>query len=516
MQNTAAKSYQPAVRDAPCSEAGIAFVEISEVTGNPEAFGGRMKTISFNIESALLYDREKDATEAANLGIKPIDMVVCNLYPFAKVLQSGAEFDVLVENIDIGGPTMIRAAAKNHKYVSVLTSPDDYKAVQNEMDENEGKVSATTRFHLMRKAFNHTADYDALIADAMNKYANEPSLRLTFDKRETLRYGENSHQTAARYRFAGAAAGSLNDMKVLHGKALSYNNILDIAAAIDAVRPMEGTACSVVKHTNPCGLAEGKGQRRVFELAWQGDPISAFGSIIAFNRPLELETAKFLRLDAENRMERKFVEVVIAPAFLPEALEYLKIHKNLRIIEYNVNAAKPNGVDYRFVNGILLEQSRDNDLYNKMEVSTQHQPDMEVLSPLVTFGLKVISQIKSNTIAVVRETDGGCYQLLGMGAGQPNRLVATRLAMEKCAENLTNEFNGHINDVEAYIHQQIGETVMISDAFFPFEDNVELAATYGIKTIVQPGGSIRDKHVIAKCNELGIAMIMTGLRHFKH
>ncbi len=495
------------------SEAGIPFVEISEVTGNPEAFGGRMKTISFQIESALLYDREKDAEEAAGLNIQAIDMVVCNLYPFKKVMEAGADHDTLIENIDIGGPTMVRSAAKNYKFVACVTSPDHYDQIIAELNENQGGLSLQSRKEMMRTAFNHTADYDSMIAMAMDKSDGLESLRMSFVGGKALRYGENSHQPALYYKDANAEA-SLYDMKVLHGKALSFNNILDMHGAIESVRAHEGIACSVIKHSNPCGLCVADDQREALEKAWAGDPISAFGSIIAFNRPLNLETAQFFQLDAEDRSQRKFVEVVIAPSIEADALTYLQLHKNLRVIEYDTNAART-GQDMRYMNGSLLVQAHDEDLYNKMECATSKSVDMDALKPLVTFGLQAISNIKSNSIAVVREKDGA-MQLLGMGAGQPNRLVATKLALEKCKENLRNEFEGADVDSDAYLKSEIGRSVMISDAFFPFADNVELAATFGVRTIVQPGGSIRDKQVVAACDDLGIDMIMTGLRHFKH
>lgn len=494
-------------------EAGIPITDISKVTGNPEAFGGRMKTISFNIESALLFDRERDAQEAAQLGIEPIDMVVCNLYPFKKVMDAGADFDTLIENIDIGGPTMVRAAAKNFKYVAVLTEPADYTAIIKELAENEGAIAYETRRNLMRKAFNHTADYDAMIAVAMDEQDGEKSMRLAFSGGKQLRYGENSHQSALYYREKNADQ-SLYDMQVLHGKALSFNNIMDINGAVESVNRLSGIGCSVVKHNNPCGLCEGSDQRQAMELAWAGDPISAFGSIIAFNRPVTLETVEFLHLNDKKRSQRKFVEVVIAPEFTDEALDYLRFHKNLRVISYNTNAPRT-GKDLRYMNGLLLEQDLDAELHNKLEVVTETTLDLSQNTDLIEFGLNAISSIKSNSIIIVRKKDGN-LQLLGMGAGQPNRLIATKLALDKCRENLKNEFTGDPADLEAYTRQEIGNGVMISDAFFPFADNVELAATYGVKAIVQPGGSIRDKHVVAKCNELEIAMVMSGLRHFKH
>lgn len=494
-------------------EAGIATTEISTVTGNPEAFGGRMKTISFNIESALLFDREKDAEEAAALNIQPIDLVVCNLYPFQKVLEQGADFDTLIENIDIGGPTMIRAAAKNFKYVATVTNPLDYTELIAQLKENNGALTYEFRKRLMCTVFNHTADYDALIATTMDKEIGVNSMRLGFEQGIDLRYGENSHQAARFYKQKGTE-NSLYDLNVLHGKALSFNNILDINGAIEAIKEATRPACSVIKHSNPCGLCEGDDQASLLQLAWAGDPISAFGSIIAFNRTVELETVQFFQLDNADRSQRKFVEVVIAPKFTEEALAYLQQHKNLRIIEFDVAKLNCN-VDYRYLNGGLLTQDADNQLHAKLDVVTAKAVDMNVEQPLIEFGLRAIKTIKSNSIAIVRFKDGYA-QLLGMGAGQPNRLIATKLSIEKSRENLRNEYTGAAADFEAYVAQELGNAWLISDAFFPFADNVEIAAAAGVRKIVQPGGSIRDKSVISTCDDLGVAMVFTGIRHFKH
>ncbi len=494
-------------------EAGIATTEISTVTGNPEAFGGRMKTISFNIESALLFDREKDAEEAAALNIEPIDLVVCNLYPFQEVLKKGADFETLIENIDIGGPTMIRAAAKNFKYVATVTQPSDYTELMAQLKSNKGALTYDFRKKLMTKAFNHTADYDALIATTMDKEIGVNSLRLGFEEGIDLRYGENSHQ-AARFYKEKNSDNSLYDLNVLHGKALSFNNILDINGAIEAIKESTRPACSVIKHSNPCGLSEGDNQAKLLELAWAGDPISAFGSIIAFNQKVTFETVQFFDLKHEDRSKRKFVEVVIAPKFTPEALAYLQQHKNLRIIEFNP-ARLTGGIDLRYLNGSLLAQDTDSKLHSKLDVVTANPVDMEVEQPLIEFGLRAIKTIKSNSIAIVRFRNGYA-QLLGMGAGQPNRLIATKLSIEKSRENLRNEYTGAEEDFEAYVAQELANAWLISDAFFPFADNVELAAKAGVRKIVQPGGSIRDKSVITTCDDLGVSMVFTGIRHFKH
>jgi len=486
-------------------EAGISSIEISTVTGNPEAFGGRMKTISFHIESALLFDREKDAQEAMDLGIAPIDLVVCNLYPFKKVLEQGGSFEELIENIDIGGPTMIRAAAKNFKYVTVLVDPTDYPSFIEESKSNAA-VSLPFRQKMMAKAFNHCADYDAMIAVEMDKALGQHSVRLAFDQGMSLRYGENSHQKAWFFR-EKKDTNSLFDFEILHGKELSFNNIMDINSALEALKGLDNSACSVVKHNNPCGLASGENQKDIIAYAWGGDSISAFGSIIAFNRPLELETAKFFQLDHENKSMRKFIEVIIAPAFSPEALTYLQQHKNLRIIRFDGQQLNQ-PLDYRFLNGSLLVQDTDQILMQDAKSVTGQNFDLDAHQDLVRFGLSAIRAIKSNSIVLVRRINNH-LQLLGMGAGQPNRLIATKLAIDKAKENLKD-----LSEEER--KEQLSAAVMVSDAFFPFEDNVELAAAEGIRNIVQPGGSIRDPQIIETCNRYQIAMIFTGIRHFKH
>jgi phosphoribosylaminoimidazolecarboxamide formyltransferase/IMP cyclohydrolase len=493
-------------------EAGINVTDISQVTGNPEAFGGRMKTISFQIESALLFDREKDKREAEKLGIHPIDMVVCNLYPFEKVKNEGADREVLIENIDIGGPTMIRAAAKNYKYAAVITNPSDYETIIEELKENNGALSNETRFRLMRTAFNSTADYDDMIASTMDELAGERSIRLSFGKAKELRYGENSHQEALFFRGNGAE-DSLYDMNVLHGKELSYNNIVDIYGALDAVRDIKRNGCAIIKHTNPCGLCEGEDQRQVFERAWEGDPVSAFGSVIAFNQKADKSTVEFLQLNHEDKMQRKFVEVICAPGFTPDAFEYLSFHKSLRVVEFDPARLMPIK-DMKFLYNSLLYQTADSKLTEKIELVTEAQSDVN--KNLLEFGMIAVRQLKSNAIAVVRELSNGYFQLLGMGCGQPNRVNSTELALKRCRDNLKNEYQGSEDNLDVYINEQMAKAVLVSDAFFPFSDNIDLCAEYGVKTIFQPGGSIRDKSVIKRCDEKGIAMVFTGVRHFKH
>ena len=488
---------------------GIPVIDISKVTGNPEAFGGRMKTISFQIESALLFDRDKDKNEAEDLGIIPIDMVICNLYPFERVKNQGADFDELIDNIDIGGPTMVRAAAKNFKYVSIITDPRNYPDIVAELKENDGALSYETRFNLMRAAFNATADYDAMIADTMDETAGELSIRLAYGQAKELRYGENSHQTAFFLR-KNNSSESLFDMNVLHGKELSFNNIVDMYSAIDSVRDLKRTGCAIIKHNNPCGLAEGKIQSSVFEEAWAGDPVSAFGSVIAFNRNVDFSTVEFLNLSNENKMLRKFVEVIVAPEFTKEALDYLFQNKNLRVVEFDPSKMIM-AQDMKILFNSVLIQNSDTELLNKKEIVTETK--MEVDEDLLRFGMIAVRQLKSNAIAIVRNIENGDFQLLGMGCGQPNRVNSTQLAIKRAQENLKLEFKDTGKDAEDYIETQMKQAILVSDAFFPFPDNIELAGEAGIRKIFQPGGSIRDKSVIAKCDKLGISMIFTGTRH---
>ncbi len=500
-------------------KAGIKITDISSVPGNPEAFSGRMKTISFNIESALLFDRKTDSMEAAELGIEPIDMVICNLYPFKKVSEEGVELEELIENIDIGGPTMIRAAAKNYAYVTVVTDVGDYDRIINELKENQGSISCETRYELMRKAFNYTADYDDHIAQTLDHRAGIKSLRFSFHQGKNLRYGENSHQQGLFFREANAQ-NSLANIKILHGKEISYNNLTDIQSGMDAVGELSASGCAIIKHNNPCGFAQGKDQLSAFELAWAGDPISAFGSVIAFNEPLQLKTAQFLQLDNKDKSKRKFVEVIISPSFSSDVLDYLKFHKNLRIIEYDISRSSRR-FEIKYLCGSLLWQDTDNILYKELRLMTDCGFNLESEQGLIEFGLKAVKHVRSNAIVIVREHNSGYYQLLGMGAGQPNRLIATHLAVDKARENLIreysdNELGSDQKKREDYIKRELGKAILISDAFFPFPDNVEVAADSGIKKIVEPGGSIRDKAVINCCRELSVSLIFSGIRHFKH
>lgn len=492
---------------------GIPVTEISTVTQNPEAFGGRMKTISFNIESAILFDRERDAQEAHDLSIKPIDMVVCNFYPFRDVMEEEPTHEQLIENIDIGGPTMVRAAAKNHKYVTVITDTSDYLSIIQELNSSEGTIQASTRELFMRKAFHYTADYDSMIATAMDLDAGQHSIRLSFSGGKALRYGENPHQEAMFYR-ERSNDKSLYDFEFLNGKELSYNNLLDVNTAIDGVGEFENPACCVIKHGIPCGLAESKKPLKVLEHAWASDPISAFGSVIAINCEVDVPMMSFLNLHSKDKSKRKFLEVIIAPSFTPGALDMLKSNKNLRVLKHDFSH-KTNNPEMTLFKGSMLVQEKNNELYSALECVTNNVPE-HINEELMSFGIKIIKHIRSNAIAIVRQLLDGTYQLLGMGSGQPNRVTALKLAIEKSKNNLFREFHGTESELNVYIKGIFGSSILISEAFFPFEDSIELCAQENIKTIVQPGGSIRDNSVIEACNRKGLAMFLTGIRHFKH
>nr|MDA3871337.1 bifunctional phosphoribosylaminoimidazolecarboxamide formyltransferase/IMP cyclohydrolase PurH [Candidatus Neomarinimicrobiota bacterium] len=400
----------------------------------------------------------------------------------------------------------------NYKFVGVVVDPSDYQNIGKEITENGGALSIETRFELMRKAFNHTADYDSLIATTMDENANKRSLRFAFSDGNKLRYGENSHQKGYFYR-KNNSSFSLKDIEVLHGKELSYNNIFDMQAAIESVKDLTKTGCAIIKHANPCGLSEGSDQRKVFENAWAGDPVSAFGSVIAFNETVGLKTVEFLQLDSKDKFKRKFIEIIVAPSFTTSAKKYLFQHKNLRVIEFAPKKLDQQN-DMKFLFNSLLFQETDNELFKKKKIVTKRKP--RINKELFQFGLIAMRQLRSNAIVGVRKLDSGDMQLLGMGCGQPNRVNSTLLTIDKCKENLKNEYNGPSEKFDDYVKKQMEKVVLFSDAFFPFPDNVELSYEAGIRTIVQPGGSIRDKSVIRKCDELGVGMIFTEMRHFKH
>ena len=470
---------------------GVPVTPIEEVTGNPEAFGGRMKTLSFQVSSALLFRRghEGDEAQASELGIDPIDLVICNLYPFADVVARGGDFDEKIENIDIGGPTMVRASAKNFAHVCVLVNPSSYSALLEEYKTNSG-TTLEFRKEQALAAFRHTALYDVQIAQQfelavegeMKTYATDGA------NARTLRYGENPDQKAWVFGNSGIAGTT-----PLQGRALSYNNMLDSDAAyrscadVAALAPNRYTV-SIIKHLNPCGLAQASTQLEALERAWEGDPISAFGSIICFDKPVEEACAQFLR--------KKFIEVVVAPSFTEEAKALFAKKKKLRLIEHEI--AYPKEAMIRSIYGGYLVQEEDQVIDTDIDWQTNEESAPSV--DLCRFGIAATKHLRSNAISLVR-MNGETFQLIGAGMGNPNRLISTQQAIEKARENGAEDLQ---------------DCVLISDAFFPFRDNVDLAAQEGIRAIIQPGGSIRDGEVKQAATEHNISMAFTGRRHFRH
>jgi len=488
---------------------GYSVIELGQLTGHGEHFGGRVKTLSFEVAAGILFDREKDGDEARQLGLAGIDMVVCNLYPFKDFSGPENDLDDVIEHIDIGGVTLLRAAAKNAAWVTVIARAEDYAPVAQEISLTGG-VGPETRYRLMGEVFRVTADYDSLISMAIDKRRGLDTLRLSFSGGQTLRYGENSHQSAKLYRQEDVPF-SLADMKILGGKELSYNNMLDLSAAIAAVRDLsslDGCACAVVKHTNPCGLAVAKTPREALSLAWDGDPVSAFGSIIAFTRPVDGSDLEYLNLDSSDRNGRKFVEIVAAPAFSASAVEYLASRKNIRIIETPVLGYQE--TNYRLFDGVLLAQSPDSALFDTLEAKTSAKISRPS-DALARFGVASMKAVQSNAITVVRETADGSLQMVGSGGGQPNRLVPTVLALQKARGVL--EASGLSGDA---VTAEMGKCLLCSDAFFPFPDSIDVCAKEGILSILEPGGSMNDPAVIERAEEKGIALYFTEIRHFRH
>ncbi len=548
-------------------EAGIRIVAIRNITGNTkdDYFDGRMKTISFNYESALLYRRDdpKHVKQAKQLGIPKIDMVVCNLYPFEKVTaKKGCTVETAVENIDIGGPCMVRAAAKNFESIAIVVDPSSYAPIMKEMKEKEGCVSLETRGELAAMAFERTADYDSAInAFFAQKLQDRMVKRLKYvDGQQLGRYAENWHQKGWLYREEGVAWPNLPNCNQVHGGPLGYNNYLDgEGAMLAALEYTDVPAVSIIKHSNPCGLATGTTIEEAFERAWQGDPVSAFGSVICLTRPMTLGIAKLI--------ENRFVEIIIAPKIEEKALEYIqslgKKKAGLRLMEYgHMKGKKAVATKLRAVVGGMLEQEFDDKYYLsktaadltgplkdfkcknsgktlKVGVASKKKPPRGA-EGLIEFGLKHCKNVKSNAICMVREYKKGKYQVLGMGCGQPNRKDSVMLCGMRATDNLQTEFARaqgakgardefiasltkkkaaeYLKMEAAYIKKQLegGRVVLISDAFFPFRDGLDNAAETGVKFVVEPGGSIRDNEVIGAANEHGIALVFTGVRKFNH
>ncbi|EGQ8301663.1 bifunctional phosphoribosylaminoimidazolecarboxamide formyltransferase/IMP cyclohydrolase [Vibrio parahaemolyticus] len=486
------------------AEQGIAVTEVSDYTGFPEMMDGRVKTLHPKVHGGVLGRRGQDDDVMAKHGINPIDMVVVNLYPFAEtVAKEGCTLADAVENIDIGGPTMVRSAAKNHKDVTIVVNAHDYDRVIAEMDANEKSLTLETRFDLAIAAFEHTAAYDGMIANYFgtmvpsygeNKEGDEESkfprtFNQQFEKKQDMRYGENSHQAAAFYVEANPQEASVSTARQIQGKALSYNNIADTDAALECVKEFNEPACVIVKHANPCGVALGKDILEAYNRAYQTDPTSAFGGIIAFNQELDAATATAI-------VERQFVEVIIAPSVSAEAIEIVAAKKNVRLLECGEWTTKTTGFDVKRVNGGLLVQDRDQGMVSldDLKVVSKRQPTEEELKDAL-FCWKVAKYVKSNAIVYAKGD-----MTIGVGAGQMSRVYSAKIAGIKAADE----------------GLEVAGSVMASDAFFPFRDGIDAAAEAGIKCVIQPGGSMRDDEVIAAADEHGMAMIFTGMRHFRH
>lgn len=474
---------------------GIPVTDVSAYTEFPEIMGGRVKTLHPKIHGGILRRPGVDDDVLAEYGIDTIDMVVVNLYPFAQAIANApTDLANAIENIDIGGPTMVRAAAKNYMAVSVVVDPQDYPAIIAAIQQ-QGGLNTETRFNFAKKAFAHTAQYDATIANFLTNFNTEVAMPTIFNphfiKSQALRYGENPHQAAAFYQVPQPAPGSVTTSLQLQGKELSFNNIADADTALECVKQFtDDFACVIVKHANPCGVALASTQQEAYLKAFATDPTSAFGGIIAFNRPLDEATAKCI-------VEQQFVEVIIAPEVAPSALLLLAQKPNVRVLASGQwPSDRASHYDLRTVNGGLLVQSQDlvDFIPEKLQVVTNKQPLAQEMHDLL-FAWRVAHFVKSN--AIVYTKNG---QTLGIGAGQMSRVDSTRIAQIK-AEQAKLDLQG---------------SVLASDAFFPFRDSIDAAAKVGVVAIIQPGGSLRDQEIIQAANEAGIAMVLTGIRHFRH
>ena len=474
---------------------GVVVTEVAEHTGFPEMMDGRVKTLHPRVHGGILARRDKpDHVQAMkDHDIPPIDMVVVNLYPFARtVAKPGVTMEDAIENIDIGGPAMVRAAAKNHEFVAVVTDPADYAPLVAKMAASKGKLDFDERFRLAAKAFSHTAEYDGMISNWLTARSPDGVAR-AFPERfnmqvrlaQTLRYGENPHQSAAFYVERDPPKGTLASFRQLQGKELSYNNIADADAAWECCRTFDVPACVIVKHANPCGVAIAETAYAAYRNAFLTDPTSAFGGIIAFNRPVDAASAE--------SVAKQFVEVVIAPSYTPEALAVFAAKQNVRLLAIDV-AKELNRLDMKRVGGGLLVQTSDDFDVAELRIVTRRDPTRAEMNDLV-FAFRVARFVKSNAIVFCK---GG--MTLGVGAGQMSRVDSTRIAAIK-AKNAGLRLRG---------------SVVASDAFFPFRDGLDVVAQAGARAVIQPGGSVRDKEVIAAADEHGIAMVFTGMRHFRH
>jgi phosphoribosylaminoimidazolecarboxamide formyltransferase/IMP cyclohydrolase len=474
----------------------IPAIEVSDYTGFPEMMDGRVKTLHPKIHGGILARRDIDADVMQEHGINAIDMVVVNLYPFAAtVAKEDCSLEDAVENIDIGGPTMVRAAAKNHAFVNIVVNAADYVTVITEMHANDGSTSLNTRFDLAIKAYEHTAAYDGMIANYFGRLVpggneNFPrTFNSQFVKTQDMRYGENTHQNSAFYIEANASGASVSTATQLQGKALSFNNIADTDAALETVKLFDEPACVIVKHANPCGVATDTNLLAAYEKAFATDPESSFGGIIAFNRELDAATAAAI-------IDKQFVEVIIAPRVADGVNDIIAAKKNVRLLVCGDFSQAAKSLDFKRVNGGLLVQDRDLGMItaNDLKVVTKRQPtETEIRDMLFTW--KVAKMVKSN--AIVYAKDG---RTIGVGAGQMSRVNSARIAAIK-AEHAGLSVEG---------------STMASDAFFPFRDGMDNAAKVGVSCVIQPGGSMRDNEVIAAADEYGMTMVFTGMRHFKH
>ena len=479
----------------------IPVTEVAEYTGFPEMMAGRVKTLHPKIHGGLLGRRGIDEAIMKQQGIEPIDLLVVNLYPFEQTIaKPDCDLTKAIENIDIGGPAMLRSAAKNYQAVTVVVDSDDYERVLTEMIANNGAVTTATRLALAYKVFVHTASYDSVIANYLGKVISgdetgfSPLLTLQYQKIQAMRYGENPHQAAAFYADLNPPPAGIATAQQLQGKELSYNNVADTDAALECVKSFADPACVIVKHANPCGVAIGETILAAYERAFQTDPTSAFGGIIAFNRPLDDQTAKTI-------IERQFVEVIIAPQVTEAAKPILATKTNVRVLicgEWSnevVSATIPNW-DFKRVNGGLLVQDRDLGMVTQTELKlvTQRQPTDQEWQDLI-FAWKVVKFVKSNAIVYCKNG-----MTIGIGAGQMSRVYSAKIAALKATDE----------------QLEVKGAVMASDAFFPFRDGIDAAAGVGITAVIQPGGSMRDSEVIAAANEHNIAMVFTGMRHFRH
>ena len=470
-------------------EAGLPVVKVSEHTGAAEIFNGRVKTLHPRIHGGILGDRQAHAAEAHEHDIEWIELVACNLYPFEKVTAGGAELADAIENIDIGGPTMVRAAAKNHQHVLVLTGPDDYPRVVDALRNNT--VDLALRRELAVKAFRHTARYDAVISGFLGGDELPAETSLGLRKLQDCRYGENPHQRAAFYADTEVSGRSLARAVQLQGKELSFNNLADLDGALRAAFEYTQPSCAVIKHMNPCGMAVGETPAQAFVEALAGDPVSAYGGILAFNRPVDGDTV------AAIRQSRTFFEVLAAPGFSEEARQKLAARKKLRVLELPADwaSSRPPGFDARRVQGGWLLQDWDLGLQTEWKVVTKAQPTDQQLE-LLRFAWAACRNVKSNAIVLARTHETG-FALNGTGAGQMSRVDSVRLSVQKAT-------------------RPVEGCALASDAFFPFPDGLLEGIRAGVRLVVQPGGSIRDEEVIAAADEHGVAMVFTGTRHFRH